>query len=406
MRDAIAETPAVDGKDQRGERLAGSGQAAAAPAGSHRPTLADRWGAFRDRLVASDRFQAWAASSPLTRWAVRRQANRLFDVCAGFVYAQVLKAVVELDLMTVLAPAPLTAPEISGRIDLGLPATERLLKAATALGLVERRSGGRYGLGLTGAALAANPGIGSMVRHHAMLYADLADPVRLLRADRSRATALSDYWAYADREHPDRLGAEQVAAYSDLMSQSQRMLSSDILAAFPFERASRVLDVGGGDGTFLEAAGRHAPALHLALFDLPAVTERARTRLHAAGFTDRTTLTGGDFFKDVLPSGADVITLVRVLFDHDEARVLSLLRNARTALAPGGTLLIAEPLSGVPGTEQITDAYYGFYLLAMGRGEMRSFVEITRLLQAAGFNHIRRLSTRRPFLTALVAASV
>jgi len=72
-------------------------------------TLADRWHRFRVRMVADPRFQKWAASFPLTRWVARRRARSLFDLCAGFVYTQVLYAVVRLDLIGTLSDGPLPA---------------------------------------------------------------------------------------------------------------------------------------------------------------------------------------------------------------------------------------------------------------------------------------------------------
>jgi demethylspheroidene O-methyltransferase len=68
-----------------------------------------------------------------------------------------------------------------------------------------------------------------------------------------------------------------------------------------------------------------------------------------------------------LPQGADIVTsLVRVLFDHDDAHALAILRAVRAALPRGGTLLVAEPMAGVPGAQAMGDAYFGLYLLAMG----------------------------------------
>ena len=73
----------------------------------------------------------------------------------------------------------------------------------------------------------------------------------------------------------------------------------------------------------------------------------------------------------------------------------------------GGKLLIAEPMSDTPGAEPIGDAYFGFYLLAMGRGRPRRPAELKLLLEAAGFGQIRTLPTRRPILiSAMIAKKV
>jgi demethylspheroidene O-methyltransferase len=76
----------------------------------------------------------------------------------------------------------------------------------------------------------------------------------------------------------------------------------------------------------------------------------------------------------------------------------------RRALPQHGVLLLAEPMAGTPGAEPVGDAYFGFYLLAMGRGRPRTVGELGSLLRAAGFDRIRSLSTRMPLLTGLMVA--
>lgn len=84
---------------------------------------------------------------------------------------------------------------------------------------------------------------------------------------------------------------------------------------------------------------------------------------------------------------------------------LILLRAARQALGSGGRLLLAEPMSGAQGAEPIGDAYFGFYLLAMGRGRPRTADEIADLMRIAGFTGIQALPSRRPMLASALAAT-
>jgi demethylspheroidene O-methyltransferase len=365
----------------------------------------DRLASLRNRLVASPRFQRFAASFPLTRPIAERQSQALFDLCAGFVYAQVLAACVQLDLFRLLESAPLTPAELAPRLAMSESAAERLLKAAAALKLVERRQGGRYGLAMLGAALIGNPGVGRMIAHHHLLYADLADPVALLR-ETAAPTALSGFWGYATADDPATAPSDEIVAYSALMAGSQHLVADDILAAYDFGAHRRVLDIGGGDGAFLSHLAQHVQGPELALFDLPAVAERAQTRFAAEGLGARASAHGGDMHRDPLPGDADLVTLVRVLHDHDDGAVRGLLARIRQTLPPGGTLLIAEPMAGSPGTDRMADAYFGFYLLAMGSGRARTPAELTRFLTEAGFSDIRSLRTRRPLLTAAISARV
>jgi demethylspheroidene O-methyltransferase len=340
----------------------------------------------------------------LTRPIARRRAGAVFDLCAGFVYSQVLVAAVRLRLLDLLAEGPRDLDALAPRLGLDRDAAERLLRAAVALRLAARRSGGRFGLGPLGAPLLGNPGIAAMVEHHALLYADLADPVALLRRERA-GTALGGYWPYAGAAAPAGIPDGRVAAYTDLMAASQPLVAAEVLDAYRVDRHRRLLDVGGGDGSFLVAAAARAPDLDLVLFDLPPVAERASRRFAAAGLAGRARAFGGDFRADPLPTGADLVSLVRVLHDHDDAVALDLLRAARRAMAPGSTLLLAEPMADAPGAAAVGDAYFGFYLLAMGSGRPRTPREIEGMLRTAGFGRIRSVPTRTPLLTGLILAS-
>lgn len=382
--------------------------AAAWPSGAFRglPQPFSRWRdrvlQARDRLLTSDRFRDGAAALPLTRPVARRRARDLFDLCAGFVYTQTLLACVELRLFDRLADAPRSANDLSELTNLPLDRCTRLLEAATALRLVERRSGDRYGLGSLGATLANNPSLTAMIEHHRHLYDDLRDPLALLRGTPD-ATKLSDYWAYAATEDPNQLADEHVAEYSRLMSLSQPLVADEVLDAYPLDRHRCLMDVGGGEGAFIVRAATRAPHLSFLLYDLPAVAARAQASLAAHGTSYRVRIASGDFFRDPLPAGADIITLVRVLLDHDDAHVLRLLKACRAALPTGGTLLIAEPLSA-PDHDRIGAAYFGMYLMAMGRGRPRSEADLRRLLAHAGFTSVDVTRGRRVLRTGIVVA--
>jgi demethylspheroidene O-methyltransferase len=365
--------------------------------------LRDRLLGLRDRWLASPRFQRLATRFPLTRPIARSRARALFDLCAGFIYSQVLLACVELRLFEILAEGPRTAEQLAARVDLPQEAMLRLLDAAVSLRLVSRRGSGRYGLGDLGAALLGNPAVPAMVAHHRLVYADLADPVALLRGA-AGSRGLNHFWSYASGERPDTLEADAVAPYTTLMAASQPLVAAEVLDAYRLDRHRCLLDVGGGNGAFLTAVAARAPDLRLMLFDLPGVVEHARANLAAVGLAERTTLVGGDFHTDPVPGGADVVSLVRIVHDHDDAAALALLRAVHAALPPGGTLLLAEPMAGTRGAEPIGDAYFGFYLLAMGQGRARSAARLQEMLALAGFRSSRPVPTQTPLLTGLIVA--
>lgn len=355
------------------------------------------WFDWRNSLLADPVFRRRSAAAWPTRWIARRRAAHVFDIVAGFVYSQVLLAIVRLGLPQLLAKGPLTVQAIAAHGRLTLPATERLLAAGAALQLLEPCEG-LWGLGVLGAPLVDNPGLLAMVEHHSALYADLSDPLALLRGEAGRGS-LGACWPYATRDDASVLPTAAVEGYSRLMAASQPLVAGEILAAYAFHRHRHLLDVGGGDGSFLSRVHSQCPALSLTLFDLPAVAALARQRLGASA-----QIAGGSFRDDALPVGADVVTLVRVLHDHDDEVAQALLRKVALALPPGGTLVVAEPLAGTPGAEAMGDAYFGMYLLAMGSGRPRTLEVLRSMLAAAGFTQVREHPTTQPMLVRVVSA--
>ena len=362
------------------------------------------WIKRRNRVFANPRFQHWAARLPLIRWIARSRADAAFDLLAGFAYSQVLRAYVESGLFDILQDGPLPVAAIAPRMALSEAAALTLLRAGRALRLSEEAAPDCWMLGEQGAVFAANAGVQAMVRHHRLLYADLADPLALLRADRRVPSALSRFWTYAGALHGATERGEQTAEYSELMAASQHFVADEVLASVSFRDVTRLLDVGGGHGAFLQAIGTAWPQLELGLFDLPEVADTGRAVLGEAVGAGRVTAHPGNFFKDSIPQGYDMVSLIRILHDHDDAPAQGLLANIRASLAPGARLLIAEPMAQIPGAEPMGEAFFGLYLWAMGSGRPRSPAEIIAMLHAAGFASARVVATAQPVNASIILA--
>lgn len=355
-----------------------------------------RWRRWRNAKVASPAFQSWAAAHPLTRATTRKDGERLFDLVAGFVHSQVLFALVELDLLDELMEGPETAGEIAARHRIDPGRMEALLRAAVALDLLELGPEG-YQTARLGAAATGVPGLADMIRHHAVFYRDMADPLSLIRGEAD--TELARFWPYV---FGSGVESDVAARYSELMAESQGLVAEETLRAVRFDGIRRLMDVGGGTGAFLTVVGRAKPEPDLILFDLPPVAPAARARFEAAGLANRVSIVTGSFRTDPLPKGSDAISLVRVLYDHADATVAKLLHSVFEALPPGGRLIVSEPMTGAEGPERAGDVYFAFYCMAMRTGRARAPGEIARLMQDAGFEGITRRGTARPFVTSVV----
>lgn len=381
----------------------------------------ERWLNWLDQRLTSPSMYRWALLNPLGRLIMRHRAQQLFGLMAGFVHSQVLLACVRMGWFEALLARPRTLLELQQMSPMPADSLQRLIGSALSLGLIEIR-GARYGLGPLGTPVAAHAGLRAMIEHNALLYTDLGDPLRLLQ--RPELSGMHAYWPYptggtqepapnpvpvapaavgstpaavslSDFSQP-RADAAQVTRYSELMARSQRFLIEELLVVHDFAQHRVVLDVGGGQGGWVMALARHAPGLNLQLFDLPSVADLARQRIADAGLAHRITCHGGSFRKDELPRGADLITLLRVAHDHADEAVLGLLQSIHAALPPGGHLLLAEPMAQPDGRPSCSDPYFHFYLLAMGRGRLRTAAELSALITQAGFAQVRTLANPVP----------
>ena len=360
--------------------------------------------AWRNRLIASPKFQSWASRFALTRGHTRREGEALFDLVSGFVYSQVLFTLVSLDLLEELLEAPKGAEALAAKHGIAPERMAVLLDAGVALKLLERVGGG-WQTAARGAALVGVPGLAGMIRHHDVLYRDLSDPLAFLRGETE--TELARFWPYVFGA-AGAVDPEVTARYSALMEESQGLVAEETLRSVSMRGVRRLMDVGGGTGAFLRAVGRVYPSVELDLFDLPPVVEVARRRFAEEGFVmgagSRVRLHPGSFRDDPLPAGADAVSLVRVLYDHADATVESLLARVFATLPPGGRLIVSEPMAGGERPNRAGNAYFGLYCMAMRTGRARSAAEIAAMLRAAGFADIATPATRRPFLTSVVTA--
>lgn len=350
----------------------------------------EAWIRHRNSWLSNPRFHRFAWAFPPFRPISRNRADALFGLVTGFTFSQLIAAGVELGLFRTLAEGPITDEALALKADLSPQAATDLLEGLSAIGMAERLGRGRYALGVHGAAFVADPGLEAMVRHNQLFYADLADPLALLRTRGGGKVAA--YWPYA-QGRPEG----EVDAYSELMAASQPAVAEAVLAAFDFQGVGTLMDVGGGEGAFLEAVHRAHPGLGLMLFDLPGVAERARRRIGAYAQVH-----AGTAPDDPLPTGADCISLVRVVHDHDDEMILALFDRIHAALPKGGRILIAEPMAGPDGAGALGDVYFRLYMRAMGRGRPRSPTELMDMLRARGFSRLQQIPTRNPFAAQIV----
>ena len=243
------------------------------------------------------------------RWLTRRRTRKLFDLMAGFVHSQVLLACVRLDLFRALHQAPAHLNDLAHRTGLAPAVLQRLVLSAVALGLLEHRSQGRFGLGPLGVPLAQHEGIAQMIEHNHLLYQDMQDPVQFL--NNAWSGGMAEYWPYAHQQAAPvaspQAEVDKFTRYSQLMAASQGFVVQEILSSYFFDEHRCVLDVGAGKGRFVSELAAHAPHLKFKMFDLPPVLALATPRPVLA--QARLLEAGHAWAPELAPEGAMTLVL-------------------------------------------------------------------------------------------------
>jgi predicted O-methyltransferase YrrM len=154
------------------------------------------------------------------------------------------------------------------------------------------------------------------------------------------------------------------------------------LRAADLSGRKKLLDLGGGPGTYSVLACRHNPDLKATLLDLPETIAIARPLIERAGLLDRITLRPGSWDDDDYGSGFDVVLMSNILHGPQSGAPAKLIK-AYNAMQPGGLLIIQEFLLNDTKTGPAVPALFNVMVGAYSRPELFA------VLQEAGFDHIR-----------------
>ena len=168
-----------------------------------------------------------------------------------------------------------------------------------------------------------------------------------------------------------------------------------VLEAYDFSGIQTLVDVAGGHGRLLTAILDANPAVHGILFDLPHVVEGAKENEQITAVGSRVELKSGDFFVDV-PAGADAYIMKHIIHDWDDEKALTILRNIKRVMKPGGRVLLVEAVI-TPANEQDFGKLLDIEMLVSPGGKERTAVEYKELFARAGLSLTRIVPTKSPY---------
>ena len=306
---------------------------------------------------------------------------RLQRLSRAYMESAAFIAAVELGLFTAVAGGDDTEARLAGRLGLSAVNAERLVTACVALRLLER----------DGDRLRNAPDVH---RYLVEGHPDHAGPWMLFtRPDWNEWGRLAEH--LRRREPPAVLGKYvdftvedarryHAATYSIGMGAGRRFVRQVDLA-----RRRHLLDLGGGSGCYCIAACQAHPHLSATVFDLPPVAEIAREFIASHGLGARIAAQGGDFTRDRLPSGADVVIMASNLPQYSREIIQRVVATAHDALLPGGEMHLIGEMLDAARTGPLDPALWGLNeALAGSTGVAHSVTECVGYLERAGFTGV------------------
>ena len=268
-------------------------------------------------------------------------SERLIDMLSGHRATATICTAVELGVIEALAAGELTSPMVAATCATHEPATGRLLVALAALGICDQPEPGKFKLSVMGDQLVASAD--RSLRNWALFEGTMLARSWLGLANSVRhGKTLSELSGTAGR-YNDLAGDQKSASLFDAaMISMTRLTANEILSAYDFSAAGRILDVGGGNGALLIELLRAQPNLTGCVLDLPRCEVGAQRAIEHAGLAHVAKFDCGDFL-DCIPCGFDTLLLKSVLHNWDDAACAKILANCRQALGSnGGTVLVIE----------------------------------------------------------------
>jgi SAM-dependent methyltransferase len=351
----------------------------------------------QDRLEPTDQGELMTATHAPAAGPIATEPNpaTIVQLASGFMAAKHLFAASELGLFEALADSPANLDALAARTGLTRRAARISADAMVALGLLEFQDG-TYRNGETAARFLAGPGPGDL-RPCLKLWDKISYPAWTRLAE-----ALASGPPREIFELDDALQQVASAGIEAILAGPATALPE----AFDFGPHKRLLDIGGGTGSWSIAIGQRHQNITAAVLELPTATELARSRVAVAGLRHRITVITGDAMAGELPTGYDVFLLANLIHYWSPEQNQDLVQRVRRAAQPGSALLLADFWTNPAHTEPLHAALMaGEFAVHIRNGDVYSVQEVHSWLDRTGwrFDGHRPLASPQSLIVAHAA---
>jgi hypothetical protein len=305
----------------------------------------------------------------------------IMRIASGFMAAKHLFVASAIGVFEQLAAGPATLDELAAKCRIPRRTLGISADAMVSLGLLGRE-GDRLCNSATAAAFlsgGSGPDLRPMLRfwdHISYgLWTNLEDAVR----------------AGEGRTQFHRFSEEQQQIFSAGVEAFSAGAAAALAAAYDFGEHRRILDIGGGTGSFLIPILQRHPALRGTLFELAGACAVARQRLAGVPEGARITVVEGDIVKDTLPENHDVLIVANTVHVLSAAHNLDLLKKVRAHAAAEARLLLVDLWMDATHTQPpAAPLMSGEFLVISGEGQAYAEDDADEWLAQTGWRKLER----------------
>ncbi len=312
-----------------------------------------------------------------------RTPGRIMQMASAFQQSAALFAASDLGVFEALAGGGgMDCDALASALTLNRHGLRLLLDACTAVGLLVKSDDGLYRntADVEAFLVPGRPGdLSQAIRYNRDVVGAWGRLAELARTGRPV-------------EHPGlHLGDDNARTRDFVLAMHGRALAMGPLVVPSLDLAGRrrLLDAGGGPGTFAVLAARANPGLHCTVLDLPAVAAIAGELIDGQGMADRVSTLPGDYHTTPFPDGLDAVNFLGVLHQESPEDIRTLLRRAHEALVPGGVVHVLDMMTDASRTQPAFSALFAVNMaLTTEHGWVFSDREMEQWLREAGFGRV------------------
>ncbi len=322
----------------------------------------------------------------------------LLQFSGGYWSACALHAAIKLDIFTPLSEGPVTAKQLAKQVDCDNRGLAMLLNALVALNLLikEEDAFSLTPFSLDYLSKTSPQYLGHIINHHHHLMEKWAHLDQAVKSGEPVGQRVSHEASEEERE------SFEMGMFNLAMQLAPRIVPNIDLSG-----RRRLLDLGGGPGTYAIHFCLHNPELSATVYDLPTTRPFAEKTIARFDLADRISFESGDFIEEGIRGTFDVAWLSHILHGEGPEGCAIILEKAVAALEPGGMLLIQEFILDNSLDGPLFPALFSLnMLLGTPTGKAYSEQELMDLLKAAGADQVRRLPLELPNGAGVMAGIV